>query len=103
MLENNKAPSRKVREIDNRGGHFYLALYWAQELAAQRDDPELAARFAGLAESLAANEATIAGELLAAQGAPVDLGGYYMPDDALATRAMRPSPTFNRLLEAFAG
>ncbi len=103
VLENNKAPSRKVREIDNRGGHFYLALYWAQELAAQRDDPELAARFAGLAESLAANEATIAGELLAAQGAPVDLGGYYMPDDALATRAMRPSATFNRLLEAFAG
>ncbi len=103
VLENNKAPSRKVGEIDNRGGHFYLALYWARELAGQRDDPGLAARFAGLAESLAANETTIAAELLAAQGAPVDLGGYYMPDDALATRAMRPSPTFNRLLEAFAG
>jgi len=103
VLENNKAPSRKVHEIDNRGSHFYLALYWAKELAGQTDDPALAARFAKLAGALAANEATIADELLAAQGDPVDLGGYFRPDDERASRAMRPSATFNRLLEAFEG
>ncbi len=103
VLENNKAPSRKVNEIDNRGSHFYLALYWAKEMASQTDDPALASRFKALAEALEANQATIADELLAAQGAPVDLGGYYRPDDALASRAMRPSATFNRLMEAFAG
>ncbi len=103
VLENNKAPSRKVNEIDNRGSHFYLALYWAKEMASQTDDPALASRFKALAEALEANQATIADELLAAQGAPVDVGGYFRPDDALASRAMRPSATFNRLLEAFAG
>jgi len=103
VLESNKAPSRKVGEIDNRGSHFYLALYWAREMASQQDDPELAARFRGLADALAENEKTIAEELLAAQGSPVDMGGYYRPDDDLATRAMRPSPTFNGVLDGFAG
>jgi len=101
FLESNKSPSRKVNEIDNRGSHYYLALYWAQELAAQADDAELAGRFAELARGLAENEPTIAAELLAAQGSPVDIGGYYRPDDALAAAAMRPSRTFNALLEAF--
>jgi isocitrate dehydrogenase len=103
VLEGNKAPSRKVNEIDNRGSHFYLALYWAQELAQQRDDPALARRFAELAASLAREEQTIAGELLAAQGAPVDLGGYYRPDGRRAAEAMRPSATLNGLLEEFRG
>ncbi len=103
VLENNKAPSRKVHEIDNRGSHFYLALYWAREMSSQQDDPALAGRFRALAESLAANEATIADELLAAQGAPVDLGGYYRADDERAAHAMRPSATFNRLLDGFEG
>ncbi len=103
VLEGNKAPSRKVNEIDNRGSHFYLALYWAQELAQQRDDPALARRFAELAASLAREEQTIAGELLAAQGAPVDLGGYYRPDERRAAEAMRPSATLNGLLEEFRG
>ncbi|HKI57142.1 MAG TPA: NADP-dependent isocitrate dehydrogenase [Trueperaceae bacterium] len=103
VLESNKAPSRKVGEIDNRGSHFYLALYWAREMASQQDDPELAARFRGLADALAENEKTIAEELLTAQGSPVDMGGYYRPDDDLATRAMRPSPTFNGVLDGFAG
>ncbi len=98
-LENGKLPSRKVHEIDNRGATFYLALYWAQALAAQRDDPELAARFAPVAEQLAANEATIAAELLAAQGSPVDLGGYYLLDDRLAGAAMRPSATLNAIID----
>jgi len=102
FLESNKSPSRKVNEIDNRGSHFYLTLYWAQELAAQADDPELAGRFTELARALTENETTIARELLAAQGSPVDIGGYYRPDDALAAAAMRPSRTFNALLEAFA-
>ena len=103
VLESNKAPSRKVGEIDNRGSHFYLALYWAREMASQQDDPELAARFRGLADALAENEKTIAEELLTAQGSPVDMGGYYRPDDDLATRAMRPSSTFNGVLDGFAG
>jgi isocitrate dehydrogenase len=99
FLESNRSPARRVGEIDNRGSHFYLALYWAQELAGQTDDPELAARFAGLAQALTENEAVIAGELLAAQGAPVDIGGYYHPDDGLTRRAMRPSATLNALLD----
>ncbi len=98
-LENGKLPSRKVHEIDNRGSTFYLALYWAQALAAQNDDAELAARFAPVAEQLAANEATIAAELLAAQGRLVDLGGYYQPDDRLAGAAMRPSATLNAIID----
>ena len=98
-LENNKAPSRKVNELDNRGSHYYLAMYWAQALANQSEDPELAARFAGPAEALAANEETILAELDAAQGKPVDIGGYYRPDDALAADAMRPSAVLNEIID----
>jgi isocitrate dehydrogenase len=98
VLDDNRSPSRKVDEIDNRGSHFYLARYWADELARQVDDPELAARFAPLAAALAENEDTIAAELLAVQGSPVDIGGYYSPDPALVAAAMRPSETFNRVL-----
>ncbi|MCK4564642.1 MAG: NADP-dependent isocitrate dehydrogenase [Verrucomicrobia bacterium] len=100
FLEENKSPSRKVNELDNRGSHFYLALYWAQALAAQDKDAELKARFAPLAETLAANEAKIAGELISVQGVAMDIGGYYRPDEKLATQAMRPSPTFNAALSA---
>ena len=99
-LENARYPSRKVNEIDNRGSTFYLALYWAQALAAQDEDPELKARFAGPAAQLAQSEEAITAELLAAQGAPVDIGGYYRPDDALAERAMRPSATLNAIIDA---
>lgn len=97
-LTENKAPSRRVNELDNRGSHFYLALYWAQALAAQNADIELQARFSGLAETLAAKEQVIVDELNAAQGAAVDVGGYYQPDDAKASNAMRPSATFNAAL-----
>ncbi len=99
-LENGRLPSRKVGEIDNRGGTFYLALYWAQALAAQTEDAELQARFAGVAKALAANEQKIVEELLAAQGSPVDLGGYYLPDEGTTQRQMRPSPTFNAIIDA---
>ncbi len=98
VLEENRSPSRKVNEIDNRGSHFYLALYWAEALAAQTGDADLAAIFAPVAALLAEQEATIAAELLAVQGQPVDIGGYYSPDLALATAAMRPSETFNQAL-----
>ena len=98
FLNENKNPARRVGSIDNRGSHYYLALYWAQELARQNDDPDLAAAFAGLAEKLAEHESTITEELIAVQGHPVDLGGYYRPDDALATAVMRPSATFNEVL-----
>ena len=98
-LEHARYPSRRVHEIDNRGSTFYLALYWAEALAAQDQDNELQARFAQVAEQLAANEAAIAAELLTAQGQPVDIGGYYMPDDALAAQVMRPSPTFNAIID----
>ena len=94
----NKSPSRKVRELDDRGSHFYLALYWAQALATQTADPELSARFADVAQALSDNEATIVAELLAAQGAPVDIGGYYLWDEALASAAMRPSRTLNDII-----
>jgi len=100
ILEFNRGPSRKVGEIDNRGSHFYLALYWAQALAAQTKDAELAARFKPLAETLAKNEAKINGELIAAQGKPVDTGGYYQPDAAKTSAAMRPSATLNAALAA---
>src|SRR5487761_1092526 len=93
-----KSPARSVPGIDNRGSHFYLALYWAQELARQSDDPELAAAFAPLAAKLAADEETIVAELLSVQGAPVDIGGYYRPDDAKTEAVMRPSTTFNKAL-----
>ena len=99
-LLNGKSPSRKVGELDNRGSHFYLALYWAQALAEQSKAPELASRFAGLAKALAADEQKIVGELNAAQGSPVDLGGYYLMDEKLASLAMRPSSTFNAHLES---
>ncbi|MGD8897141.1 MAG: NADP-dependent isocitrate dehydrogenase, partial [Acidobacteriota bacterium] len=98
-LENDRLPSRKVNEIDNRGSTFYLALYWAQALAAQDEDAELKARFGPVARALLEDEAKITEELLAAQGKPVDLGGYYMPDEALAEAAMRPSPTFNAIID----
>jgi isocitrate dehydrogenase len=98
-LENGRLPSRKVNEIDNRGSTFYLALYWAQALAAQSEDTAVKARFAKVAQELAENEAQISQELLAAQGRPVDVGGYYLPDDALAENAMRPSPTFNAIID----
>jgi isocitrate dehydrogenase len=98
FLNENRSPARRVGSIDNRGSHFYLALYWAQELARQDDDPELATAFAGLAETLTQQEQTINDELIAVQGHPVDLGGYYRPDDALATAVMRPSATFNDAL-----
>jgi isocitrate dehydrogenase len=99
-LENGRLPSRKVNEIDNRGSTFYLALYWAQALAAQSDDVELQTRFEPVAKALADNEAKIAQELLAAQGEPMDIGGYYKPDDALAEGKMRPSATFNAIIDA---
>jgi isocitrate dehydrogenase len=89
-----------VGEIDNRGSHFYLALYWAQALAAQTKDPEVQARFTSLAKVLTDNEATINAELIAAQGKPVDMGGYYHPDFDKTSKAMRPSATFNAALTA---
>jgi isocitrate dehydrogenase len=100
FLENNKSPARKVGQIDNRGSHFFLGLYWAQALAAQDGDAELKAIFAPVAEKLAANEAKITEELLAVQGKPVDIGGYYQPDDAKASIAMRPSATLNGILDS---
>ncbi|MCG2620684.1 NADP-dependent isocitrate dehydrogenase [Arthrobacter sp. I2-34] len=98
FLLENKSPSRKVGEIDNRGSHFYLALYWAQELAKQTDDVELAKAFAAVAEALSANEQAINEELLAVQGSAVELGGYYRPDEAKASAVMRPSAKLNEVL-----
>ena len=103
FLLENKSPSRKVGELDNRGSHFYLALYWARALAKQTQDPELAAQFIGLAEALGENESKIVSELSAAQGPAVDMGGYFQPDPGKARRAMRPSVTFNQLIDSFAG
>ncbi|MDY0953810.1 MAG: NADP-dependent isocitrate dehydrogenase [Stenotrophomonas rhizophila] len=100
FLDNDKSPSRKLGGIDNRGSHFYIALYWAQALAAQDDDAALKARFAPLAKALADNEQTIVEELAAVQGKAVDIGGYYRPDVAKASAAMRPSSTFNSALAA---
>ncbi|GGS05798.1 isocitrate dehydrogenase, NADP-dependent [Streptomyces humidus] len=98
FLDQDKSPTRRVGGIDNRGSHFYLSLYWAQELARQTDDAELAKAFAQLAETLAANEQTIVDELIAAQGKPADIGGYYQPDPAKAAAVMRPSATWNEAL-----
>ena len=98
LLEHNRAPARKVGELDNRGTHFYLALYWAQALAARDNSSPLAARFKPLAEALAANEAKINAELIAAQGNPMDTGGYYLPDTEKTAAAMRPSATLNAAL-----
>jgi isocitrate dehydrogenase len=100
LLENNKSPSTKTGQLDNRGSQFYLTLYWAQALAAQTEDAGLAARFAPLAKALAANEQKIVDELNAVQGKPVDVGGYYFPDREKVSAVMRPSETFNAALAA---
>ena len=100
LLNENKGPARKVGQIDNRGSHFYLALFWAHELATQTEDAELAASFATVAETLAAQESTITEELLAVQGHPADIGGYYRPDEDKTAAVMRPSATFNEALAA---
>jgi isocitrate dehydrogenase len=100
FLDSDKSPSRKVGELDTRGSHFYLALYWAQALAAQTQDAELQARFAKVATRLAENEATIIAELNAAQGRPVEIGGYFRPNPAQTAKAMRPSPTLNAIVDA---
>jgi isocitrate dehydrogenase len=102
FLESNKSPARKVGEIDNRGSHFYLALYWAQALAAQTADKKIAERFTKIAKDLSDNVAKIDQELLAAQGKPQDVGGYYHPNDEKAAKAMRPSATLNRIIDAIA-
>jgi isocitrate dehydrogenase len=100
FLDENKSPARKVGEIDNRGSHFYLALYWAEALAAQDKDVELKARFSPVAKALRENETKIGAELIGAQGKPQDIGGYYLPDPDKATRAMRPSTTLNAIIDA---
>jgi isocitrate dehydrogenase len=102
LLGNNKSPSRRTGELDNRGSHFYLALYWAQELAAQTEDTQLQARFAPLAKQLQDNEQAILAELAEVQGKPVDIGGYYRSNPELTSKAMRPSETFNAALAALA-
>ena len=99
-LGENKSPSRKVNELDNRGSHYYLARYWAEAIADQTADPDLAKRFEKTAAALADNEEAIIAELEAAQGQPVDIGGYYQPDDTLATNAMRPSATLNQIIDS---
>src|SRR5690554_2336247 len=101
FLENDKSPARKLGQIDNRGSHFYLAMYWAEALAAQTQDTALAERFAKLAKVLVDNEATIVAELISVQGKPVDIGGYYQPNPELVDKAMRPSATFNEALTSF--
>jgi isocitrate dehydrogenase len=98
FLENDRSPGRKLGTIDNRGSHFYLALYWAQALAKQDSDASLKAIFTPLANALSENEAKIVAELLAVQGQPADIGGYYLPDDAKANAALRPSATLNAIL-----
>ena len=99
FLDNNKSPARKVGQIDNRGSHFYFAMYWAQALAAQTKDKELAARFAKVAKQLEENEARINEELIGAQRKPQDIGGYYHPDPVKTAKAMRPSPTLNAIVD----
>jgi isocitrate dehydrogenase len=101
VLEENRSPSRKLGGLDNRGSHFYLALYWAQALAAQSEDAQLAAKFKPLAETLTANEEKIVGELNGVQGNPVEIGGYYHPDEQKTAAAMRPSQTLNEALASF--
>jgi len=102
FLDNNKSPARKVGQIDNRGSHYYLAMYWAEALAGQTKDKELQTKFAKLAKALQASETKINEELIGAQGKPVDLGGYYQPDPAKAAKAMRPSPTLNAIVDTIA-
>ena len=103
FLNEDKSPTRRLGGIDNRGSHFYLALYWAQELAQQTGDARLAEAFAGLAKTLSAHEQDIVGELIAVQGAPADIGGYYQPDPLLAEAVMRPSTTFNAAIASLGG
>jgi isocitrate dehydrogenase len=98
FLENDRSPGRKLGTIDNRGSHFYLALYWAQALASQTSDPSLQTTFQPIAHNLLQNQQTIVNELLAVQGSPIDIGGYYLPNDQKATRALRPSQTLNQIL-----
>jgi isocitrate dehydrogenase len=100
FLLNNKSPSRKVNELDNRGSHFYLTLYWAQSMTEQIKDIELQERFTKLSQELADNETKIIDELISAQGKPVDMGGYYKPNIEMVTEAMRPSETFNAAVKA---
>ena len=101
LLQENKSPARKLGSIDNRGSHFYIALYWAQELATQKDDLELADKFKSLSSSLEENESVINDELIGAQRSAEDIDGYYFPNDKLAEKAMRPSKTFNNLIDSF--
>jgi isocitrate dehydrogenase len=98
FLLKDKSPSRKLGGVDNRGSHFYLAMYWAQELAAQTEDAELAAEFAPIAKAMTENEDKIMAELVAGHGKPADIGGYYLPDDAKADAALRPSATLNAII-----
>jgi len=100
FLDSDKSPSRKCGELDNRGSHFYLAMYWAEALAAQKEDKELQSRFESVAMELQMNEAQIVGEMISVQGSPVDMGGYYHPDTEKVSKAMRPSATFNKVLES---
>lgn len=101
VLENDRSPARRVGQIDNRGSHFYLAFYWAEAMAAQTADSELAAKFAPIAQQLKAHEDAIASELLAVQGSPVDIGGYFSPDPVTTTAVMRPSALFNQIIDGF--
>ena len=99
FLDENKSPARKIGQIDNRGSHYYLAMFWAEELASQDADAELKARFEKVAAELRENEETINAELIAVQGNPVDMGGYYQPDVAKTEAAMRPSATLNAIID----
>ena len=101
FLDTDKSPTRRLGGLDNRGSHFYLALYWAQELANQNDNAELKATFASFAETLTANESTIVEELIAVQGNGADIGGYYFMNDDKAMAIMRPSQTLNRCIDSF--
>ena len=101
LLDEGKSPSRRVNELDNRGSHFYIAMWWAQAMAEQTDDPDLADLFGPLADALSDAEETILQELIECQGKPMDIGGYYFPDPALAAEAMRPSSTFNQIVDGF--
>ena len=98
FLLNDKSPARKIGEIDNRGSHFFLAMYWAQELAAQNNDADLKAEFTPIAKAMTENETQIVKELTQCQGKAVDMGGYYLPDDAKTSAAMRPSATLNAII-----
>src|SRR5690606_37575968 len=99
FLANDKSPARKIGQIDNRGSHFYLALYWAEAHGAQSKDTELASKFGALAQNLKGQEAKINEELIGAQGSPQEIGGYYFPNDGLASKAMRPSESLNAVID----